>query len=82
VWDQGGKIWDGVNGDSPYPLDGFSRALSIGCWIMMKRRNHDVRRYLPLFLVKTKIKKISIIILEERHLIRILSVLRHWKYKS
>ena len=41
----------------------------------------DVGRYLPLFLIKTKIKKISIIILEERCLIRILSVLRHWKYK-
>jgi hypothetical protein len=41
----------------------------------------DVGRYLPLFLVKTKIKKISIIILEECCLIRILSVLRHWKYK-
>jgi hypothetical protein len=42
----------------------------------------NVGRYLPLFLVKTKIKKISIIILEERCLIRILSVLRHWKYKQ
>jgi hypothetical protein len=41
----------------------------------------DVGRYLPLFLVKMKIKKISIIILEERCLIRILSVLRQWKYK-
>jgi hypothetical protein len=41
----------------------------------------DVGRYLPLFLVKMKIKKISIIILEECRLIRILSVLKHWKYK-
>jgi hypothetical protein len=41
----------------------------------------DVGRYLPLFSVKMKIKKISIIILEERRLIRILSVLRYWKYK-
>jgi hypothetical protein len=81
VWDQGGEIWDGVNGDSPYPLDGFSPALSIGCWIIMQRRNLDVRQYLPLFSVKTKINKISIIILEERRLIRILSVLKHWKYK-
>jgi hypothetical protein len=40
-------------------------------------RVSNVGRYLPLFLVKTKIKKISIIILEERCLIRILSVLKH-----
>jgi hypothetical protein len=38
VWDQGGEIWDGANGDSPYPLDGFSPTLSIGCWILLKRR--------------------------------------------
>jgi hypothetical protein len=41
----------------------------------------DVGQYLSLFSVKMKIKKISIIILEEHRLIRILSVLKHWKYK-
>jgi hypothetical protein len=41
----------------------------------------NIGRYLPLFLVKMKIKKISKIILEQRRLIRILPVLRQWKYK-
>jgi hypothetical protein len=36
----------------------------------------DVGRYLPLFSVKMKIKKISKIILEQRRLIRILPVLK------
>jgi hypothetical protein len=41
----------------------------------------DVKRYLHIFFVKTKIRKISKIILEQHCLIGILSFLKQWNYK-
>jgi hypothetical protein len=44
-------------------------------------RVSNARRYLPIFLVKMKIRKISKLILEQCRFIRILAILKQWKYK-
>jgi hypothetical protein len=49
--------------------------------VYSKKTEYDVGRNLLIFLVKTKIEKMSKIILKQHRLIRSIHVRRQWKYK-